>query len=81
MLLEKAWAKVNKNYYNIYGGSSSNALLVLTGFYSERINLNDFNDFTSEIKNKILEDMSEGIRRNGHLYGVNTKACLLPFRY
>ena len=80
MLLEKAWAKVNKNYYNIYEGSSSNALLILTGFYSERINLIDFSNFTSEIKNKILEDMSEGIKRNGHLYGVNTKGhayCLV----
>ena len=31
MLLEKAWAKVNKNYYNICVGLSKNSLLVLTG--------------------------------------------------
>ena len=59
MLLEKGLAKINKNYYNIYGGSSCNVLLVLTGFQEERINLKDFKNFTHKTKNKILEDMSK----------------------
>ena len=80
MLLEKGLAKINKNYYNIYGGSSSNALLVLTGFQEERINLKDFKNFTHKTKNKILEDMLKEIRRNDHLYDVNNKGdvnCLI----
>ena len=69
MLLEKAWAKVNKNYYNIYGGSSNNSLLVLTGFDGDKIRIN--NDPNEEQKNKILEEMEKGIRKHGHLCGVN----------
>lgn len=69
MLLEKAWAKVNKNYYNIYYGSSNNSLLVLTGFDGEKIIINNNpNEFR---KNQILEEMERGIRKYGHLCGVN----------
>ena len=69
MLLEKAWAKVNKNYYNIYGGSSNDSLLVLTGFDGEKILIN--NSPNEDRKNQILKDMENGIRKNGHLFGVN----------
>lgn len=71
MLIEKAWAKVNRNYYNIFGGSPSNSLLVLTGYQGKDfIFLNNLNESQ---KKGILEDMKEGIRTYGNLYGVNTK--------
>ena len=35
MLLEKAWAKINKSYLNIEGDIQKNALLTLTGFKGE----------------------------------------------
>ena len=71
ILIEKAWAKVNKNYYNIIGGGSHNSLLVLTGYQGKKIYFN--NNITDARKNEILEDMKDGINRHGHLYGVNTK--------
>ena len=39
MLIEKAWAKINKVYFNIEGGSPDNALFVLTGFKGQITNL------------------------------------------
>ena len=67
ILLEKAWAKVNKCYYNIYGGFSSNSLSVLTGFQGEEKIITILSD-----QNKIIEDMKKGIRKLFYLYGVNT---------
>lgn len=69
MLLEKAWAKVNQNYYNIYGGCADRSLLVLTGYKGERIDIN--NNLSDDEKNKIIEDIENGIRKFGHLYAVN----------
>ena len=65
MLLEKAWAKVNKNYYNIYGGLSKNSLLVLTGFNAI------FKNFINADINKIIEDIENGIRKQGYFYGID----------
>lgn len=71
MLIEKAWAKVNRNYYHIFGGSPSSSLLVLTGYRGKDFFfLNNLNDIQ---KSRILKDMKEGIRTYGYLYGVNTK--------
>lgn len=71
ILLEKAWVKVNKNYYNIWGGLSSNALSVLTGYQSE------FNfvpkDLDDDGKNLFLDELRKGIRIDGYLFSVNTK--------
>ena len=71
MLLEKAWAKVNKNYYNIFNGDPYEALLVLTGLHGE---VKDFGlspeIFGKEEKKKLIEDMREHIRRKGSLYGA-----------
>lgn len=73
MLIEKAWAKVNKNYYNIYGGHSSNSLLVLTGYQGKEIYFNNYNNTMSDDrKDEILKDMKDGIRTYGNLYGVNS---------
>ena len=45
ILLEKAWAKVNKMYFNINeGGFSNNSLTVLTGFKSDCIGLENLNE-------------------------------------
>ena len=71
ILLEKAWAKVNKNYYNIWGGLSSNALSVLTGYQCEfKLVPKDLDD---DGKNLFLAELRKGIRTDGYLFGVNTK--------
>ena len=71
MLIEKAWAKVNKNYYNIYGGSSNDSLEVLTGYQGKRIFFD--NNVNIARRNEILKDMKDGIRTYGHLHGINSK--------
>ena len=69
MLLEKAWAKVNGNYYNIYGGNANESLLVLTGFDGEKIYFNNNPD--ENRKNGIIEDLEKGHRRYGNLFAIN----------
>ena len=69
LLLEKAWAKVNRNYYNIYKGYSTDSLLILTGFSGKEIVLSSLSNIK---KRNVSIDMEKGIRRKGHLYGVNT---------
>lgn len=67
ILLEKAWAKVNKCYYNIYGGFQVIPYQFLTGFQGDEKLITIVSD-----QNKIIEDMKKGIRKLSYLYGVNT---------
>lgn len=71
MLLEKAWAKVNKMYYNIFGGLCKNALTVLTGFGSKYNNIEKIRqNYTDK---QIIEAMYNGINIEGCLFSVGTK--------
>ena len=67
ILLEKAWAKVNKNFYNIYGGIPSHSLTVLTGFkgINKKFSCFDHKNIINEIEN--------GIKTEGKLFAVNTE--------
>lgn len=66
MLLEKAWAKVNKSYYNIIAGSPDEALLVLTGIHAESILFLEENR-----RDEYIEEMRNGIRKKFYLYGLH----------
>ena len=69
MLLEKAWAKVNRRYVNIEGGCQGNSMLTLTGFRGIYKELSEYND-----KRYLLFDtIKKGIRKDGFLFGINTK--------
>ena len=70
MLLEKAWAKVNKMYFNINGGLPINALTVLTGFKSECLNLKILKE---DEKKDILDKIKNGINKDGFIFGVSTE--------
>ena len=71
MLLEKAWAKINKSYLNIEGDIQKNALLTLTGFKGEFKRFSNLkNDY--EI-NVLFETIIKGIRKEGFLFGINTE--------
>ena len=69
-LIEKAWAKVNKSYYNIYGGHCFFSLKVLTGFNSTYEILN----FSHDLKEQyyFLEKIYNGIKIEHQLFGVQT---------
>ena len=69
ILLEKAWAKVNKMYFNINGGLSRHSLTVLTGFNSEYIKLENLKE---EKKKEIFDIIKKGINKDGFLFGVST---------
>ena len=70
ILLEKAWAKVNKMYFNINeGGFSNNSLTVLTGFKSDCIGLENLNE---EEKKNLFDSIKKGINKEGFLFGVDT---------
>ena len=71
ILLEKAWAKVNKNYYNIYGGMPSHSMTVLTGFKGIHKNFNK--NFTDLDRKNIINEIENGIKTEGKLFGVNTE--------
>ena len=77
MLLEKAWAKVNKMYFNIHeGGFSNNSLTILTGFKSEYIafkkkDKDGIKKFVIEKKN-FFDKIKKGINKEGFLFGVDT---------
>ena len=63
MLLEKAWAKVNKKYKNIESNAQKNALLTLTGFQGK----------TYELNKELFKTIKNGIRTEGFLFGINTE--------
>ena len=72
ILLEKAWVKVNKMYFNIHeGGYSNNSLTVLTGFKSKYIKLENIVDKTE--KKNFFDTIKNGINKEGFLFGVDTK--------
>ena len=78
ILLEKAWAKVNKNFYNIYGGIPSRSLTALTVFRNINKNFDcfDHKNLINEIENRI--------KTEGKLFAVNTEGhchSLLVHRY
>ena len=69
ILLEKAWAKVNKMYFNIDSGESCNSLTILTGFKSKYIELDQI---SGNNKEETIKELQKGIRNQGYLFGVNT---------
>lgn len=70
ILLEKAWAKVNNMYYNIWGGLCYYSLTALTGFKAEFIPFNHIMDISE--KYNILSKIYNGINIEGQLFGVDT---------
>ena len=69
ILLEKAWAKINKTYFNIYGGFSNHSLLILTGFKGEKKTIKYL---TKREKDFLIQKLKIGIRKEGYLCGVNS---------
>ena len=71
ILLEKAWAKVNKNFYNIYYGIPSHSMTILTGFKGIHIKIpKEIGDLD---RINIINEIENGIKTEGKLYGVNTE--------
>ena len=71
ILLEKAFAKISKGYFNICGGFASSAFLVLTGYNADTI---FFNTINSQLeRTQLFENFIKGIRKDGLLFAINTK--------
>ena len=66
-LIEKAWAKVNKMYYNIYGGRCIDSLEALTGFKG---NITLLQNLDLSQQYYFLEKIYEIIKFEKQLFGV-----------
>lgn len=65
MLLEKAWAKLHKSYYNTIGGSTNDVLHYLTGNFSityDLVNDNDVDEMyeTGELWKTLIKQYNRG---------------------